>query len=109
MMIANLLEYNEQFVKGRKYEEFRTTKFPNKKMVIITWMDTRLVELLPQSMNLRNGDVKLIKNAGGVISHPFGRVMRSVLVALYELKASEVCVIAHHGCGMDNLNYSSLK
>ena len=104
MMIDSLLEYNEQFVKDRKYEEFRTTKFPNKKMVIVTCMDTRLVELLPQSMNLRNGDAKIIKNAGGVISHPFGSAMRSILVALYELKASEVCVIAHHGCGMDNIN-----
>lgn len=104
MMIDGVLEYNEQFVKDKKYEAFRTTKFPNKKMVIVTCMDTRLVELLPQSMNLRNGDVKLIKNAGGVISHPFGSAMRSILVALYELKASEVCVIGHRGCGMDNIN-----
>lgn len=104
MMIDSVLEYNEQFVNDRKYEEFRTTKFPNKKMVILTCMDTRLIELLPRSMNLRNGDAKLIKNAGGTISHPFGSVMRSILVALYELKASEVCVIGHHGCGMDNLN-----
>ena len=103
-MIDSVLEYNEQFVKEQKYEEFRTTKFPDKKMVIITCMDTRLIELLPRSMNLRNGDAKLIKNAGGIISHPFGSVMRSVLVALYELKASEVCVIGHHGCGMDNIN-----
>ncbi|MFC5587842.1 beta-class carbonic anhydrase [Sporosarcina soli] len=104
MMIDTVLEYNEQFVKDRKYEEFRTTKFPNKKMVIVTCMDTRLIELLPQSMNLRNGDAKIIKNAGGVISHPFGSAMRSILVALYELKASEVCVIMHHGCGMNNIN-----
>ena len=104
MMIDSILEYNEQFVKERKYEEFRTTKFPNKKMVIVTCMDTRLIELLPQSMNLRNGDAKIIKNAGGVISHPFGSAMRSILVALYELKASEVCVIGHHGCGMGSIN-----
>ena len=103
-MIDSLLEYNEQFVKDQKYEEFRTTKFPNKKMVILTCMDTRLIELLPQSMNLRNGDAKIIKNAGGTISHPFGSVMRSILVALYELRASEVCVIAHHGCGMNNID-----
>ena len=48
--------------------------------------------------------MKLIKNAGGTISHPFGSVMRSILVALYELKASEVCVIGYHGCGMNNIN-----
>ena len=54
-------------------------------------MDTRLVELLPKAMNMRNGDVKIIKVAGAVISHPFGSIMRSILVAVYELGADEVC------------------
>ena len=51
-------------------------------MVIISCMDTRLVELLPKAMNMRNGDVKIIKVAGAVISHPFGSIMRSILVAV---------------------------
>lgn len=33
-------------------------------------MDTRLVELLLAALGLKNGDVKMIKNAGGVITHP---------------------------------------
>ena len=70
------------------------------KMVIISCMDTRLVELLPKAMNMRNGDVKIIKVAGAVISHPFGSIMRSILVAVYELGADEVCVVGHHDCGM---------
>jgi carbonic anhydrase len=71
-------------------------------------MDTRLLELLPKAMGLRNGDAKLIKNAGAVVSHPFGSIMRSILVAIYELKADEVCVIGHHGCGMVGLQSSSI-
>lgn len=34
--------------------------------------------------------------------------MRSILVAIYELKAEEVCVIGHHGCGMVGLQSSSI-
>ena len=64
-------------------------------------MDARLVELLPQAMGLKNGDAKLIKNAGAWSPYQWGSVMRSlVVVAVYELRAEEICVVAHHDCGM---------
>ena len=44
-----------------EYEEFLITKFLDKKMVVITSMDIKLIELLPRFMSLRNGDAKLIK------------------------------------------------
>jgi carbonic anhydrase len=102
-IITDILDYNRTFVERKEYEAYRTDRFPNKKLVIVTCMDTRLTELLPRSMNLRNGDVKIIKNAGAIVSHPFGSVMRSILVAVYELEASEVAVIGHYGCGMTGL------
>ncbi|HDR7251220.1 TPA: carbonic anhydrase [Bacillus pacificus] len=105
--LEEILQYNEKFVEEKKYEEFVAGKFPNKKMVIISCMDTRLVELLPKAMNMRNGDVKIIKVAGAVISHPFGSIMRSILVAVYELGADEVCVVGHHDCGMAKIQASS--
>ena len=58
------------------------------------------VELLPKSMNLKNGDVKIVKSAGAIINHPFGGIMRSLIVAVYELHADEIYVIGHHDCGM---------
>jgi carbonic anhydrase len=67
-------------------------------------MDTRLTELLPKAMNLRNGDAKIIKDAGALVSHPFGSIMRSILVAIYQLNAEEVYVVGHHDCGMTGLN-----
>ncbi|MED3789242.1 carbonic anhydrase [Peribacillus frigoritolerans] len=107
-VISSILDYNKTFVDQNKYERFQTTKYPDKKIVIITCMDTRLLELLPKAMGLRNGDAKIIKNAGAIVSHPFGSIMRSILVAIYELKVEEVCVIGHHGCGMVGLQSSSL-
>ena len=102
--LSDILEHNSKFVQQREYQEFLTDRFPNKRLVVITCMDTRLVELLPRAMNLRNGDVKMIKVAGGVVAHPFGSVMRSILVAVYKLDAQEIAVVGHHGCGMVDLD-----
>ena len=66
----------------KRYERFITDKYPNKRIAIVTCMDTRLVELLPAALGFRNGDVKIIKNAGGVVTNPFGSVIRSLLVAI---------------------------
>jgi len=103
-ILSDILSHNVQFVQRREYEPFQTDAFPDKRLVVLTCMDTRLVELLPRAMNLRNGDAKVIKNAGALVSHPFGSVMRSVLVAVYELFAAEVAVVGHYGCGMTGLS-----
>ena len=71
-------------------------------------MDTRLTNLLPKAMNLKNGDAKIIKNAGATVLHPFGSIMRSILVAIYEFEVDEVLIIGHYGCGMCNLNTQNL-
>jgi carbonic anhydrase len=106
--IKEILKFNDAFVRNKQYEPYKTTKFPDKKMVILSCMDTRLTELLPRALNIKNGDAKLIKNAGAVITHPFGSIMRSIIVAIYELNATEVCVIGHHGCGMNTINPSKM-
>ena len=102
--VSEILEHNRTFIERKEYEAFRTDRFPDKKLVILTCMDTRLVELLPRAMGFRNGDVKLVKNAGAIVSHPFGSVMRSIMVAIYELHAEEVIVVGHTGCGMTGLS-----
>src|SRR5262245_59536474 len=103
-LIQEILDFNRGFVQRKDYEQYRTDRFPDKKMVILTCMDTRLLELLPRAMNLRNGDVKIVKTAGAIVSHPFGSVMRSIMVAVYELGATQILVVGHHDCGMTGLN-----
>ncbi len=102
--LNDILNFNESFVKFKQYEPYITSKFPDKKIVILTCMDARLVELLPKAMNMRNGDAKIVKSAGAQVSHPFGAVMRSILVAVYELKADEVYVVGHYDCGMSAID-----
>lgn len=98
-MLDEILEYNRAFVESKGYEKYITNKYPDKKVAIVSCMDTRLTELLPAALGLKNGDAKIIKNAGGVISHPFGSVMRSLLIAIYELEVKEILVIGHTDCG----------
>ena len=103
-MIDDILEFNKKFVGNKGYEKYITGKYPDKKIAVLSCMDTRLTELLPAALGIKNGDVNLIKNAGGVISHPFGSVIRSLMVAIYELGVKEVMVVAHSDCGACHMN-----
>lgn len=99
-MIEQMLAHNREFLKSEGYRRFASRKYPDKKIAILTCMDTRLVELLPAALGIRNGDVKMIKNAGGMITGPFDSAVRSLLVGIVELEVEEVMVIGHTDCGV---------
>lgn len=103
-MIDEILEHNRRFVEAKGYTQFETSKYPDKRIAIVTCMDTRLLTLIPAAMGLRNGDVKMIKNAGGVITNPFDSTMRALLVAIYELGVNEIMVIGHTECGVQGMD-----
>ena len=86
------------------YKQYETSKYPDKRIAVVTCMDTRLTHLLPAALGIRNGDVKMIKNAGGTITNPFDSTVRSLLVAIYELGVNEVMVIGHTGCGVQGMD-----
>lgn len=106
--IEKILEFNRDFVENKGYQPFITTKYPNKKIAVLSCMDTRLTALLPAALNFKNGEVKIITNAGAVITHPFGSVVRSLLVAIYELGVTDVMVIGHYDCGMQGLKADTM-
>lgn len=106
--LNDILQFNKNFVANKEYEEYITTSTPKKKMAILSCMDARLTELLPKAMNIKNGDAKIIKDAGATVVHPFGSVIRSILVAIYEFGAEDVFVVAHKSCGMSELNTKEL-
>lgn len=102
--IEEIKRYNQKFVENEEYKEFETSKYPDQKILILTCMDTRLVELLPKALHLKNGDVKMIKNAGAMITSPTGSIMRSILVSIYLFDVKDILVIGHTECGMCNLD-----
>ena len=72
-------------------------------------MDTRLSVLLQEALGLKNGDAKIIKNAGAVIPSLWDSAMRSLVVAVYELGVVEIMVVAHTGCGACNMSFGHFR
>lgn len=103
MIKDGMKRHNKEFIEGKKYEEFQASKYPRKKAAIVTCMDTRLVELLPKALGIKNGDVTLISIAGGLVVDPYSDAMRSLLISVYELGVEEIFIIAHTNCGVEGL------
>lgn len=55
MIIEEIIKYNENFVASKAYEKYLTSKYPDKKLAILSCMDTRLTELLPAALGLKTG------------------------------------------------------
>ena len=107
-MMEDILEFNRRFVEDRQYEKYVTSKYPDRKIAVVTCMDTRLVELVPAALGFKNGDIKMIKNAGGVVTEPFGSAVRSILVGIYELGIEDVLIIGHSDCGAQHISGEEL-
>ncbi len=105
MMLDNVLQANEEFVK--EFEPEKLSHLPQKKLVIVTCMDTRLTGFLEPAMGIARGDAKIIKNAGNTIIDR--DVIRSVAAAIYALGAEEVMVVGHYECGMANVDPEKLR
>ena len=108
-MIDQIIELNKTFVAQRGYEKYVTDKYPDKRLAVLSCMDTRLTELLPAALGLKNGDAKIIKNAGGLVMSPFDSAMRSLLVAIYELGVQEIMVVAHSNCGACHMSFEHFR
>ena len=64
--LSEILAYNQHFVETGEYEKYFTNKYPGRELAILSCMDARIIELLPNALGLKNGDAKLIKNAGAL-------------------------------------------
>ena len=98
--IDKVLAFNRAFVASKGFEVHRTDKFPDKKLAVLSCMDTRLSVLLQEALGLRNGDAKVIKNAGAVIPTPWDSAMRSLI---------EIMVVAHTNCGACHMHFAHFK
>ena len=82
-MIDQIIDYNKTFVEQKGYEKYLTDKYPDKKLAVLSCMDTRLTELISA----------------------FDSAMRSLIVAIYELGVQEIMVVAHSHCGACHMSY----
>ena len=109
-MIQKYYNTTNGLLPKKDYKPYETSGQPDMKLAIVSCMDTRLTELLPRkkkkALGLKNGDAKIIKVAGGTLLTPYDSVMRSLLVAIYELDCEEIMVIHHSGCGACDMHAS---
>jgi len=108
-MIDQIIQFNKSFVASKAYEQYVTDKYPDKRLAVLSCMDTRLTELLPAALGLKNGDAKIIKNAGGLVISPFDSALRSLIVAIYELGVEEIMVVSHSNCGACHMSYDHFR
>lgn len=107
--IDQVIAYNREYVAAKGYEKHLTDKYPAKKLAVLSCMDTRLSVLLQDALGLKNGDAKIIKNAGAIVPSMWDSAMRSIIVAVYELGVTEIMVVAHTSCGACHISFEHFK
>ena len=109
LLLKQMKEANRDFLVQRAaLHESPVDKYPQRKLAVLTCMDTRLVSFLEPAMGIHRGDAKIIKVAGNTAYGDFDSVIGSLLVAVYELHVQEIIVMGHDDCGMLKTTAESL-
>jgi carbonic anhydrase len=91
-VIDEVLAANEIY--ARTHELRRLTPRPERKLAVLTCMDTRLST---RTLGLKEGDAHIIRNAGGIVTDD---TLRSLVVSHYLLGTEEFMVVNHTDCGL---------
>ena len=91
-VIDEVLAANEIY--SRTHELRKLTPRPERRLAIVTCMDTRLSI---RTLGLKTGDAHIIRNAGGIVTDD---AVRSLVVSHYLLGTQEIMVINHTDCGL---------
>ena len=100
-VIDEVLQANEIYAKT--HELRRLTPRPERKLAVLTCMDTRLSI---RTLGLRTADAHIIRNAGGIVTDDS---LRSLLVSHYLLGTEEFMVINHTDCGLMHTTEQNLR
>jgi carbonic anhydrase len=100
-VIDEVLQANEVY--SRTHELRRLTPRPERKLAVLTCMDTRLSI---RTLGLKTGDAHIIRNAGGIVTDD---TLRSLIVSHYLLGTEEFMVINHTDCGLMQTTEQDLR
>lgn len=65
----------------------------NKKVLFLTDIENGLEPILQEATNTPAENMLTIQSYGASISHPYGEIMRSVIIAIYQENVEEVFVV----------------
>ncbi len=108
-MQEDMILYNRFFIESEVYTPRSVSKRPTKKTAILTCMDTRLTNLLSVALGIKDGDVKIIRNAGGILLNEYDTTIRSLLIAILEFDIKHLAVIGHTDCGVSKLDPAAIQ
>ncbi len=92
-VIDDILKANEEY--ARSFKSGNLPSPPSRKLAVVTCMDARLV--VSRILGLKEGDVHIIRNAGGIVDDD---ALRSLIISHYLLGTQEIMLIHHTDCGM---------
>jgi carbonic anhydrase len=100
-VIDEVLKANEVY--ARTHELRKLTPRPERKLAVLTCMDTRLSI---STLGLKPQDAHIIRNAGGIVTDD---TLRSLIVSHYLLGTEEFMVINHTDCGLMHASEQELR
>jgi carbonic anhydrase len=100
-VIDEVLAANEIY--SRTHELRKLTPRPERKLAVLTCMDTRLSI---RTLGLKTGDAHIVRNAGGIVTDD---TLRSLVVSHYLLGTEEFMVINHTDCGLMHTSEQDLR
>jgi carbonic anhydrase len=100
-VIDEVLQANAVY--AQTHELRSTTPRPQRKLAVLTCMDTRLSI---RTLGLQTADAHIIRNAGGIVTDD---TLRSLLVSHYLLGTEEFMVINHTDCGLMHTTEHELR
>ncbi|CAM4268671.1 MULTISPECIES: carbonic anhydrase [Bacillus cereus group] len=65
----------------------------NKKVLVLTDIEHRIEPIIQQVTNIQQENMLTIHSYDSVIVHPYGDIMRSVIIAIYEENVEEIFVV----------------
>ena len=92
-VIDELLTNNETYAEA--FNKGDLPMPPSKPVAVVACMDARLH--IPAMLGVKEGDVHVVRNAGGVVSDD---VVRSLIISQRLLGTEEIMLIHHTDCGM---------
>lgn len=76
-------------------------------VIILNSLEPGSADLLPNTINLPKELTRIIQNESGIICHPFGSIMRSIIFSIYELEAKEVYVMGRQNGSTPETNVTT--